>query len=299
MEAIEANGFDTTFLDDTDNVTASEKAAGLQVAIGSGSGAFAAAIRAAEEGAQVTLIENSTLGGTCVNVGCVPSKIMIRAAHVAHLANRHPFAGLARETLHVDRTALVAQQQARVDELRSAKYESILSDNPNITLIKGWAKFVDNRTLRVTRDDGYDTTLNADRILIASGPRPNIPPISGLTNTPYWTSTEALVTEELPRHLIIIGGSVVAVELAQAFRRLGSEVTILARSTLLSREDPDLGAGLQAMFGDEGIDVLNNTVVQKLLFCQTNRRNLRIREHHVVWVIVILLHHTTPEPTRK
>lgn len=188
---------------------------------------------------------------------------MIRAAHVAHLAYRHPFEGLTRDALYVDRTALVAQQQARVDELRSAKYESILAENTNITLIKGRAKFVDGHTLRVDWDDGDEMTLNADRILIATGARPNIPPISGLTDTPHWTSTEALVTDELPRHLIVIGGSLVAVELAQAFRRLGSEVTVLARSTLLSREDPDLGAGLQSVFADEGIHVLNNTLVMK------------------------------------
>jgi mercuric reductase len=266
-EAVEAKGFSATLLNDADNVVTLSKGTGLQIAIiGSGSGAFAAAIRAAEEGAQVTLIEDSTLGGTCVNVGCVPSKIMIRAAHVAHLSNRHPFDGLSRTAIQVDRSALVAQQQARVDELRAAKYESILADNPNISLLKGRARFADDHTLRVTVYDETESTITADRILIASGARPHIPPVSGLSETPYWTSTEALEATELPAHLIVIGGSVVAVELAQAFRRLGSDVTILARSTLLSREDPDLGAGLHAAFTEEGMRVLSNSVVHTVSY---------------------------------
>ena len=129
---------------------------GLRVAIiGSGSGAFAAAIRAAEEGAQVTIIEGADIiGGTCVNVGCVPSKIMIRAAHIAHLQKHHHFDGLALSTPAIDRQALVAQQQARVEELRQAKYESILETNPNINLVRGQARFEDPHTLSVTHKNG-------------------------------------------------------------------------------------------------------------------------------------------------
>jgi mercuric reductase len=104
---------------------------GLEIAIlGAGSAAFAAALRAAEEGAQVTLIERGTLGGTCVNVGCVPSKILLRAAHVAHLQSQHPFRGLATSRPAIDRRAMVAQQQARVAELRQARYADILAANP-------------------------------------------------------------------------------------------------------------------------------------------------------------------------
>ena len=232
----------------------------LRVAIiGSGSAAFAAAIRAAEAGARVTLIEAGTLGGTCVNVGCVPSKITLRAAHVAHLMAHHPFEGLERHRPALDRARLVARQQARVAELRRAKYADILAANPNIELLRGRARFVDAHSLAVETERGTDT-VQADRILIASGARPALPDIPGLADTPYWTSTEALVAERLPEHLVVLGGSVVAVELAQAFRRLGAAVTLLARSTLLSREDPALGAGLQAVFEAEGMDVRTHTV---------------------------------------
>ncbi len=232
------------------------------VIIGSGSGAFAAAIKAAEGGARVTMIESGTIGGTCVNVGCVPSKIMIRSAQIAHHQSSHPFDGLARYTPAVDRRKLVAQQTGRVEELRQAKYMDILEGNPDINLVRGRARFKDAHTLVVAGGDGAQQTVHADNILIATGASAVTPPITGLAGTPFWTSTEALEATELPGHLVVIGSSVVAVELAQAYRRLGSQVTILARHTLLYSADPELGAGLQAAFEAEGIRVLSNTQAQ-------------------------------------
>lgn len=234
---------------------------GLDIAIlGAGSAAFAAALRAAEEGAQVTLIERGTLGGTCVNVGCVPSKILLRAAHVAHLQSQHPFRGLATSRPAIDRRAMVAQQQARVAELRQAKYADILAANHRIRLLAGAASFADPHTLRVTFAGGGETALHPDRILIAAGASPWIPPIPGLAETPYWTSTEALAAEEVPEHLVVLGGGLVALELGQAFRRLGSQVTLLARSTLLSAEEPALGEGLAEAFREEGINICLHAV---------------------------------------
>jgi len=234
---------------------------GLNVVIlGSGSGAFAAAIRAVEEGARVTLIEAGTVGGTCVNVGCVPSKIMIRGAHVAHLRAISPFdAGVGACAPVVRRAALVAQQQRRVEELRVAKYQNIIDGNPNINLVQGHASFKDSRTIIVKRPDGREMLIQADRVLIATGASPAIPPVPGLKEAPYWTSTEALVAEELPEHLIIIGSSIVAVELGQAFLRLGSEVTMIARSKVLFREDPAVGEALEAALKAEGMTILTHT----------------------------------------
>ena len=232
--------------------------------IGSGGAAFAAAIRAAEEGASVTLIEKATLGGTCVNVGCVPSKIMIRAAHLAHLQSAHPFDGIKKQAAVIDRRALLAQQQGRVDELRHAKYESILESNPRITLLRGSAHFTKGKTLMVREPGGNEKRLHADRILIATGASPSIPETRGLKDTAYWTSTEALVAERLPEHLIVYGGSVVAVELGQAFLRLGSKVTLIARSTLLSKTDPAIGEGLKAALEGEGMRILTHTAVKQV-----------------------------------
>ncbi|NOZ78650.1 MAG: mercury(II) reductase [Acidobacteria bacterium] len=237
----------------------------LHVAIiGSGSAAFACAIRAAEEGARVTMIEAGTVGGTCVNIGCVPSKILLRAAHVAHTVAHHPFAGISRNEPAIDRAALAAQQAGRVAELRRTKYEDIIAGNPAIELVRGFARFASAQTLLVERPDSPPLELHPDRILIATGAAPFVPPIPGLEGTPFWTSTEALASGETPKHLAVLGGSFVAAELAQAFHRLGSEVTILARSTLLSRLDPQLGQGLQEAFEAEGIRVITHTVPDRV-----------------------------------
>lgn len=237
----------------------------LRIAIiGSGSAAFAAAIRAAEGGAAVTIIESDELGGTCVNVGCVPSKIMIRAAHLAHLQHKHSFAGLDRHPIQVDRAAMVAQQQQRVSELRSAKYADVLKSNPAIQLIHGRAQFHDAQTLVVTQADGKQLEIAADRFLIATGRTPIVPGLSGLADTPFWTSTEALVAQQLPEHLIVLGGSVVALELGQAFLRLGSKVTLLSRSRLLPREDAQLGTAMKQILTDEGMHVITDCKVESV-----------------------------------
>ena len=235
----------------------------LQVAvIGSGGAAMAAALKAVEQGAHVTLIERGTIGGTCVNVGCVPSKIMIRAAHIAHLRRKSPFDdGITTTVPAIDRSKLLAQQQARVEELRHAKYEGILDGNPAITVLHGEARFKDNQSLAVRLNEGGERVVMFDRCLVATGASPAVPPIPGLKESPYWTSTEALASDIIPERLAVIGSSVVALELAQAFARLGSQVTILARNTLFFRKDPAIGEAVTAAFRAEGITVLKYTQV--------------------------------------
>jgi mercuric reductase len=238
-----------------------EQAGSLHIAIiGSGAAAMAAALKAVELGARVTLIERGSIGGTCVNTGCVPSKIMIRAAHIVHLRRASPFDdGIAATVPAINRSKLLAQQQARVDELRHAKYQGILDGNPAITVLHGDARFKDGQSLIVHLNHGGEREIAFERCLIASGASPAVPPISGLQDTPYWTSTEALVCDTIPARLAVIGSSVVALELAQAFARLGSQVTILARSTLFLREDPAIGEAITAAFRAEGVKVLEQT----------------------------------------
>ena len=261
-QLLNAARYGSSLLDDAGKVMSGGKDKGLKVVIvGTGSGAFAAAIKAVEGGAQVTLIEGGeVIGGTCVNIGCVPSKIMIRGAHIAHLQAHHAFEGIPLHQPQIDRAALVKQQQARVEELRHAKYESILESSPGINLLRGWARFQDAHTLVVSQADGSEKTVTADRILLATGARPAIPDIPGLKDTPYWTSTEALIAEQIPEHLVVIGASVVALELAQAFLRLGAKVTVMARSVFLSKEDPAIGEGLVKVFEEEGAQVLLHTL---------------------------------------
>ena len=235
--------------------------------IGSGGAAMAAALKAVELGARVTLIERGTLGGTCVNVGCVPSKIMIRAAHVAHLRRESPFdEGLPAAASAVLRERLLVQQQARVDELRHAKYENILDGNTAITVLRGEARFRDGHHLTVRLADGGEREVTFDRCLIATGASATVPPIPGLKDTPCWTSTEALESAAIPQRLAVIGSSAVAVELAQAFARLGSRVTILARRTLFFREDPAIGEAVTAVFRSEGIEVLDHTQASEVTY---------------------------------
>jgi len=229
---------------------------GLHVVIlGAGSAAFACAIRLAEVGARVTLVEEAErIGGTCVNVGCVPSKFLLRAAHVARLQSAHPFQGLPRHPLQVDRAALTAQQQALVAALRRDKYEALLEAYPGIALLRGRGRLAGGLEV-VVEAGGGERRLRADRILLATGAAPVLPPIPGLDATPCWTSTEALQAAEVPPRLAVLGGGAVALELAQAYARLGSRVTVLARGRLLSREDPALGEGLAEALRAEGLEL--------------------------------------------
>lgn len=241
---------------------------GLHIAIiGSGGAAMAAALKAVERGARVTLIERGMIGGTCVNVGCVPSKIFIRAAHIAQLRHQSTFdVGISAARPHIDRTALLAQQQARVDALRHAKYEGILDGIPAIVVIHGTAQFNNSHSLSVRLNDGNTRVVAFDHCLIATGASAAVPPIAGLNDTPFWTSTEALVCAAIPKRLAVIGSSVVALELAQAFARMGSKVTILARHTLLYRDDPAIGQALTDAFRAEGIEVLEHAQASQVRY---------------------------------
>ncbi len=273
IDAIEEKGYQVSTVDDEKPVAsppAAQEKGGDElrvVIIGSGSAAFACGLKAIEAGARVTLIERQPIiGGTCVNVGCVPSKIMIRAAHIAHLQQAHPFAGILKQKPVIDRAKLAAQQQARVDELRSAKYEDILKTHPQMTLVKGDARFKDPHTVIVDQEHGEYTEIQADRFLIATGSSPATPPLPGLAGTPFWTSTEALASTTLPDHLIVIGSAIVALELAQAFLRLGSKVTLLARHTLMYSEDPAIGAEMQKVLEAEGMRILTQTQAEAVRY---------------------------------
>ncbi len=235
--------------------------------IGSGSAAFASALYLANNGVEVNIVESGTIGGTCVNVGCVPSKIFIRAAQLAHEQAHHPFEGLAKVEPTIDRASLLAQQVNRVEELRAAKYINVLESNLNINFIKGTARFEDINTVVVDHAGGQSSVrLISDYVLVATGSSPYIPNVQGLQDVPYWTSTDALFSDFMPKHLIIIGSSVVATEIAQAYLRLGSKVTMLARSTILSKEDPEIGSELRKIFTNEGMDVRLHTKINSVTY---------------------------------
>jgi mercuric reductase len=224
--------------------------------LGSGSTAFAAAIRAADLGARVAMVERRTLGGTCANRGCLPSKNLIEAARIVHEAAHPRYAGLSPAATGIDFGALVAQKDDVVREYRARKYASVAGGLTDLELLEGDAAFVDPHTVRV---GGRQVT--GDRILVATGSRPTIPTIPGLADVPYLTSDLLDADEvgrltELPSSIAVLGGGYIAVELAQMFSRLGSRVTIVARSGLLSGYEPDLGRTLAEVFTAEGIEIL-------------------------------------------
>ena len=227
--------------------------------IGSGSAAFAAAIKATEIGKKVAIIEKSTLGGTCVNFGCVPSKTLIRAAEAKHRAENIAFEGLSKQRVDVDFSTLMNNKSRLVDDLRVGKYQSVLDNNENIQLVQGAAKFKDQHTLDV---DGRE--VSADKILIATGSSAFIPQIEGLGNINYLTSKTAFELSELPKTLAVMGGGYIALETAQMFARLGSKVTIIQRSEILFQEDDDISKWMTTYFESEGIQVLNHTQVSRI-----------------------------------
>jgi mercuric reductase len=246
--------------------------------IGSGGAAMAAALKAVEQGAHVTLIERGTIGGTCVNVGCVPSKIMIRAAHIAHLRRESPFdSGITVAEPAIQRTALLAQQQAASMNCVTPNTKASGGQSGHYRAARR-GPLQGHQSLTVRLVDGGERIVTFDRCLVATGASPAVPPIPGLKDTPYWTSTEALVSETIPKRLAVIGSSVVALELAQAFARLGAKVTILARNTLFFREDPAIGEAVTAAFRMEGIEVREHTRPARSPISMVKGR--RIRAHH-------------------
>ncbi len=216
--------------------------------IGAGSAGFSAAITAADQGAHVALIGHGTIGGTCVNVGCVPSKTMIRVAealHGAHAAAR--FDGIVAESRVVDWRKLVAQKDELVGTLRQQKYIDLLPAYNSIAYLEGAARF---------GADGIavnETTLSAAKTIIATGSSAADPKIPGLDNISYLTSTTALELTKLPRSLLVIGGGYIGCELAQMFARAGVEVSLVTRSRLLPEAEPEISEALTEYFKDEGI----------------------------------------------
>ncbi|MGH9339684.1 MAG: mercury(II) reductase [Acidobacteriota bacterium] len=233
--------------------------------LGSGSAAFAAAIRAAELGARVTLIEKDTIGGTCVNVGCVPSKTLIKAAEIFFRRRNQPFHGLPAGSGSLDFAKLVAQKDDLVSRLRQEKYREVLEAHPSIEYVEGEARFQDPRAVEVLLPQGERRQIRAERILIATGASSWVPPIEGMDQAPYWTNVEALAANCIPANLLIIGGSAVGAELGQMFSRLGSRVTLIeVLATLVPNEDPELGRALAEYFRQEGIAVHTEAIVKSV-----------------------------------
>jgi mercuric reductase len=216
--------------------------------IGAGSAGFAAAIAAAEQDANVALVGHGTIGGTCVNVGCVPSKALIRAAESLHHAGTAArFAGIEAQGRVTDWAALIAQKDDLVAGLRQAKYADLLPEYNGIAYVQGPARVADGG-IAVN-----GSLVKAPKVIIATGARPAVPPIPGIETIDYLTSTSALDLKALPKSLLVVGGGFVGAELAQVFARAGVKVAIVCRSRLLPAAEPEIGDALSRFFQQEGI----------------------------------------------
>jgi len=230
------------------------------VILGSGSTAFAAAIRAAELGKTAAMTENRTLGGTCVNRGCLPSKNLIAAAGIIHEASHPRYAGIEPNGPYFSFPDLIRQKDEFIAYYREKKYQSIVGDR--ISLFDGAARFVDHNGVQVG-----DVRLEADRFLVATGSRPFVPPIAGLVKVPFMTSDlltsqENIELKEQPESLNIVGGGYIALELRQFFGRLGTRVMIIEPSErILSAYEPEISIALAQTLGRQGITILTRSEV--------------------------------------
>jgi pyruvate/2-oxoglutarate dehydrogenase complex dihydrolipoamide dehydrogenase (E3) component len=231
------------------------------IVIGAGQGGGPLAGTAADNGLSSALIEHKHVGGTCVNEGCTPTKTMIASARVAHLARRAEDYGVEVGDVSVDMEAVRRRKRDIVDMFRSGSRSSV-EDTDGLDLIEGKGRFVDEHTVEVTFDDGSTQTLAADRIVINTGTRPVIPPIDGLDETDYLTSTSTMELGAVPDHLIVLGGGYIGLEFGQMFRRFGADVTILDMGEhILGREDADIAETLEEILEDDGIQIFNETTL--------------------------------------
>ena len=234
------------------------------IIIGSGSTAFAAALRATSYGARVLMFEKSVLGGTCINWGCIPSKTLIHAALFKHEAARGAKLGMGRDDdgRVPDAERLFRHRESVVAELRQKRYLDVLAGMEGLELVKGTARLVDSKTV-ICDERRY----SGERILLAMGGNPRIPALPGLDRCNYLTSRSALLLKKLPASLVIIGGGVVAVELGQMYHRLGCRVTILEHGPrLLPAVEHELSAALEAVLTAEGLKVVTN-----VSFCSVDK----------------------------
>ena len=221
------------------------------VAIGSGSAAFAAAIRATSLGARVALVERDRIGGTCVNVGCIPSKNLLAASDAFHRAGHNPFSGVTTSAHGVDMAALVDLKAQVVADLRREKYID-LAEHYGFDLIQGHATFADPGRIDI---DGL--SIRAKNFLIATGSAPWAPSIGGLDDSGYLTSTSAMELDELPKSLVVIGGNYIGLEMGQLFANLGSKVTIIeALDRIAPLEEPEISEWMTRILADQEIEVV-------------------------------------------
>ncbi|KAA2238555.1 mercuric reductase [Chitinophaga agrisoli] len=239
------------------------------IIVGSGQGGNPLAWKLAAAGWSTAVVEKRFIGGTCINDGCTPTKTMIASAQVAHMVANSKQWGVTVNGWSVDLERVVARKDKIVLDYRSG-IEKSLEKTENITVYHGEAVFSGPKTLTVKLNEGATEELSAEYIFLDIGTLPMIPPVPGLDEVSWLTSTTILDLTTLPSHLLILGGSYIALELGQLYRRLGAEVTIMERGPrLLNNEDDDVAEAVQKIMQDEGIHIFTGTQLKQV--SQTSR----------------------------
>lgn len=233
--------------------------------IGTGQAAPALAIALAGRGEKIALVEGALVGGSCVNVGCTPTKTLRKSARVAYLARHAAEFGIRVGSVEVDFAAAMERMQSGVDTAR-AGLEQWIAGEPNVTLLRGWGAFAGKSEDGL----GFDLTVGeqrvrARRVYLNTGTSPFVPPIPGIEDVPHLDNASVLKLRTLPAHLVVLGGSYIGLEMGQIFRRLGSEVTVIeSAARIIAREDADISAAITAMLVQEGVTVLVGKPVERI-----------------------------------
>ena len=221
------------------------------IIVGAGQAGPPLAGRLTSAGQTVAMVERKLFGGTCVNTGCIPTKTLVASAYAAHLARRGADYGVSTGPVSVDMSKVKARKDGIVLDDRNG-VEGWLDGLAGCTVLRGHAHFDDPHTLRVG-----DDALHADRVFLNVGGRAVVPDIPGLADVDYLTNVSILELDTVPDHLVVVGGSYIALEFAQMYRRFGARVTVVERgSRLASREDDDVSDAIRDILANEGIDIV-------------------------------------------
>jgi len=229
------------------------------IVIGAGSAGLTTAGGCAQYGLKVALIEKGSMGGDCLNTGCVPSKALITAARRAQEMRENAKYGIADVEPAIDFNAVHDHVQSAIEAIAVDDSQERFEDEFGVEVIRGFAKMIDESTI-----EANGQALKAPRIVLAIGSKPLIPPVAGIEDVPYLTNETIFGLTERPHHLAIMGGGPIGMEMAQSFRRLGSEVTVFARGTVFGKDDPEAVAIVRAKLEREGVVMHEGTDVVKV-----------------------------------
>jgi mercuric reductase len=237
------------------------------VIIGGGAAAFAAAFKAEAHGVKTAMIERGLLGGTCINVGCVPSKNLLGAGEIIHSSRKPTYSSIVSCEADFDFSETIANKDKLVKNLRKQKYYDVISPLENVELIEANASFVSDKKLKINNknDSGESKILEADKFIIATGSSPSIPPLKGIEKVDYLTNNEVLSLKETPTSMIVIGGRALGLEFAQMYSRFGTRITLLQRGDrIIPDHEPEISYGLHQYLVEEEIEIVTEVEIKEV-----------------------------------